>query len=47
MTTILPFPESCRLAQRFGFDAVNADRHFLREYSPDQAVQLMKQYGLS
>ena len=43
---VLPFPESCRLAQRFGFDAVNADRRFLKEQGPDAAVLLMKQYGL-
>ena len=43
---VLPFQESCRLAQKFGFDAVNADRHFLREHGPDQALHLMKQYHL-
>jgi sugar phosphate isomerase/epimerase len=43
---VLSFPESCRLAQRFGFDAVNADRHFLREHGPDQALHLMSQHQL-
>ena len=43
---VLPFPESCRLAQRFGFDAVNADRFFLREHGPDQALHLMTQHQL-
>lgn len=43
---VLPFQESCRLAQQFGFDAINADRQFLREHSPDQAIHLMKQHRL-
>ncbi|BBO68921.1 sugar phosphate isomerase [Desulfosarcina alkanivorans] len=43
---VLPFPESCRLARQFGFDAVNADRHFLREHGPGQALQLIEQYHL-
>jgi len=43
---VLPFEESCRLAQQFGFDAINADRHFLREHGPAQAIKLMKQHNL-
>ena len=43
---VLPFQESCRLAQKFGFDAINADRQFLREHGPDQAIHLMKQHHL-
>ena len=43
---VLPFQESCRLAQKFGFDAINADRHFLREHGPNQAIQLMKRHDL-
>ena len=39
---VLPFQESCRLAQQFGFDAVNADRQFLREHGPEQAAYLMQ-----
>ncbi len=44
---VLPFPESCRLASRFGFEAVNADRDFLRERGPGQAIDLMRQSGLA
>ena len=43
---VLPFQESCRLAHKFGFDAINADRHFLREQGPAQAIHLMKQHTL-
>jgi sugar phosphate isomerase/epimerase len=43
---VLPFQESCRLAQKFGFDAINADRPFLREHHPNQAIDLMKQHDL-
>jgi sugar phosphate isomerase/epimerase len=43
---ILSFPESCRLAKRYGFDAVNADRAFLREQGPPKAVDLMKQHTI-
>jgi sugar phosphate isomerase/epimerase len=43
---VLPFQESCRLAQKFGFDAINADRSFLREHHPNQAIDLMKQHDL-
>lgn len=43
---VLPFPESCRLARKFGFDAINADRRFLREHGPGQAIRLMKQHHL-
>ena len=47
MGHVLPFPESCRLAEKFGFDAVNADRTFLREQGPLQAVNLLKQHNLN
>ncbi|WP_319407400.1 sugar phosphate isomerase/epimerase family protein [uncultured Desulfosarcina sp.] len=43
---VLPFQESCRLAQKFGFDAINADRRFLREHGPSQAIKLMTQHHL-
>jgi sugar phosphate isomerase/epimerase len=43
---VLPFQESCRLARQFGFDAINADRHFLRDHGPAQAIDLMTQHGL-
>jgi sugar phosphate isomerase/epimerase len=43
---VLSFPESCRLAEKFGFDAVNADRFFLREQGPLEAVDLMKQHNI-
>ena len=43
---VLSFPESCRLAKKFGFDAVNADRTFLREHGPDQTVSLLKQHKI-
>jgi sugar phosphate isomerase/epimerase len=43
---VVPFPDSCRLARQFGFDAVNADRRFLKAHGPDRAVGLMKQYRL-
>ena len=43
---VLSFPESCRLAERYCFDAVNADRSFLREQGPLRAVDLMKQHNL-
>jgi sugar phosphate isomerase/epimerase len=43
---VLPFPESCRLAEKFGFDAVNADRLFLKEHSPLQAVSLLQQHNI-
>ena len=43
---VLPFPESCRWAEKFGFDAVNADRSFLKEHGPLQTVDLMQQHKL-
>ena len=43
---VLPFPESCRLAEKYGFDAVNADRSYLKEHGPAQAAGLLKQYNL-
>jgi len=43
---VLPFPESCRLAEKFGFDAVNADRFFLKEQGPLEAADLMKQHNI-
>lgn len=43
---VLPFPESCRLAEHFGFDAVNADRSFLKEQGPAQVVNILRQYDL-
>ena len=46
MGHILSFPESCRLAEKFGFDAVNADRLFLKEHGPFQTVSLLKQHKL-
>lgn len=46
MGHVLSFPESCRLAEKFGFDAVNADRLFLKEHGPLQTVSLLKQHKL-
>ena len=43
---VLPFPESCRLAEKFGFDAVNADRFFLKKHGPIQVVSLLKQHNI-
>lgn len=43
---VLPFPESCRLAEKFGYDAVNADRLFLKEHGPIQVVSLLKQHNI-
>lgn len=43
---VLPFPESCRLAEKYGFDAVNADRSYLKEHGPAQVVGLLKQHNL-
>ena len=43
---VLPFPESCRLAEKFGFDAVNADRAYLRKHGPAQVAGLLKQHHL-
>ena len=43
---VLPFPESCGLAEKFGFDAVNADRSYLKEHGPAKVVGLLKQHNL-
>lgn len=43
---VLPFPESCRLAEKFGFDAVNADRSYLKDHGPVQVANLLKQHNL-
>jgi sugar phosphate isomerase/epimerase len=43
---VLPFPESCRLAEKFGYDAVNADRFFLKEQGPIEVVSLLKQHNI-
>ncbi len=46
MGHVLSFPESCRLAEKFGFDAVNADRLFLKDRGTVQAVNLLKRHRL-
>ncbi len=43
---VLPFPESCALAEKFGFDAVNADRDFLKCHGPESVRQLLKTHRL-
>ncbi len=43
---VLLFPESCHLAEKFGFDAVNADRHFIKEQGPVQVTDLLRQHNL-
>ncbi len=43
---VLPFPESCRLAEKYGFDAVNADRSYWKEHGPAQVASLLKQHNL-
>jgi len=43
---VLPFPESCRLAEKFEFDAVNADRSYLKDHGPVQVAKLLKQHNL-
>ena len=43
---VLPFPESCSLAEHFGFDAVNADRDFLRNIGPEATRSLLKSHHL-
>lgn len=43
---VLTFPESCRLAEKFGYDAVNADRLFLEKYGPIEVVNLLKQHNI-
>ena len=43
---VLAFPESCRLAEKFGYDAVNADRLFLKEHGPGQVARLLKQHHI-
>ena len=43
---VLPFPESCALAKQFGFDAVNADRDFLRSHGPEATRSLLETHHL-
>jgi sugar phosphate isomerase/epimerase len=43
---VLPFPESCRLAEKFGFDAVNGDRAFLKANGPEKVSALLAQHNL-
>ena len=43
---VLPFPESCRLAEKFGYDAVNADRFFLKEQGPVETAGLLKRHHI-
>ena len=44
---VLPFPESCALAEQFGFDAVNADRGFLRSHGPEATRSLLETHHLA
>lgn len=43
---VLPFHESCRLAEHFGFEAVNADLPYLKEHGPLQVATVLKQHNL-
>lgn len=43
---VLPFPESCQLAADFGFDAVNADRSYLKQRGPASVIDLLNHYNL-
>lgn len=43
---VLPFPESCRLAEKYGFDAVNADRFYLSEQGPLQTIRLLQKHNI-
>ncbi len=43
---VLPFPESCALAEQFGFDAVNADRDFLRFKGSEATKSLLETHHL-
>jgi len=43
---VLSFPESCRVAKKYGFDAVNADRTFVREQGALNAADLMQQHNI-
>ena len=43
---VLSFPESCRLAEQFGYDAVNADRSFLKKHGPNEVVNLLNQHKI-
>lgn len=43
---VLPFAESCRLAEKFEYDAVNADRLFLKEHGPLQVTNLLQRHHL-
>lgn len=44
---VLPFPEACALAETFGFDAVNADRDFLRRQTPRVSRDLLERHHLA
>jgi sugar phosphate isomerase/epimerase len=46
MGHVLPFPESCRLAEKFGFDAVNGDRAYLKAHGPEKVAELLAQHHL-
>ncbi|MGD1973691.1 MAG: TIM barrel protein, partial [Desulfobacterales bacterium] len=46
MGHVLSFPESCALAHKFGFDAVNADRDFLRQHGPESSRRLLETHRL-
>lgn len=43
---VLPFAESCRLAEKFEYDAVNADRLFLKEHGPLRVTNLLQRHHL-
>jgi len=43
---VLSFPESCRLAEKYGFDAVNADRTYVREEGPLNAADVMQEHNI-
>ena len=43
---VLPFPESCTLAEQFGFDAVNANREFLRSHGSEATRALLETHRL-
>lgn len=43
---VLPFPESCRMAEKYGFDAVNADRSYMKAHGSVQVAGLLQQHHL-
>jgi sugar phosphate isomerase/epimerase len=43
---VMSFPESCRLAEKYGFDAVNADRTYVREEGPPNAAAMMQRHNI-